>query len=348
MQINTIEKQIAIIVWKLRNCYNLIIPRPYIERNRLTMKKATRSGKRGAVSKRVDNFEFLLLCLPAILLIFCFAYIPMGGIVIAFEKFNVAGGRFGSPWVGFKNFEFFFKSSDAWRTVRNTLGLNLLFMAVGLVASVAFAQMCFSLRRKSAIKVYQTVAIIPSFLSWVVVGYLVYALLKPVGGLVNQVLQKMGHEAVKWYSDPQYWPVILLITSLWHGVGNGSLFYFASLMGIDPEYFEAAALDGATKWQQFRYVTLPFLVPLIVIMQILNIGNIFRADFGLFFNVTRDSGALYPTTDVIDTYIYRALIQVGDIGMSAAVGLFQSVVGFVLILTTNFIVRRIDKDSALF
>ena len=312
------------------------------------MKKTKQPGKRKLTSTGADNFEFFLLALPAILLIFCFAYIPMGGIVIAFEKFNVAGGIFGSPWVGLKNFEFFFKSSDAWRTVRNTLGLNLMFMTVGLVASVAFAQMCFSLRRKAAIKTYQTITIIPSFLSWVVVGYLVYALLKPAGGLVNQVLQSAGGEGVKWYSTPQYWPLILLATSLWHGVGNGSLFYFASLMGIEPDYFEAAALDGATKWQQFRYVTLPFLVPLIVIMQTLNIGNIFRADFGLFFNVTRDSGALYLTTDVIDTYIYRALIQIGDIGMSAAVGLFQSVVGFFLILTTNFIVRRIDRDSALF
>ena len=312
------------------------------------MKRKSPSKKQKLTSMGVDNLEFLLLQLPAILLVLCFAYIPMGGIVIAFEKFNVDGGILGSPWVGLKNFRFFFKSSDAWRTVRNTLGLNLLFMTVSLVASVAFAQMCFSLRRKSAIKVYQTITIIPSFLSWVVIGYLVYALLKPVGGLVNQVLQKVERDGVKWYSEPQFWPLILLVTTLWRGVGNGSLFYFASLMGIEPDYFEAAALDGATKWQQFRYVTLPFLVPLIVIMQILNIGNIFRADFGLFFNVTRNSGTLYPTTDVIDTYIYRALIEVGDIGMSAAVGLFQSVVGFILILASNFIVRRIDRDSALF
>lgn len=305
-------------------------------------------NKSALTSKRLDNVQLALLALPAVALLFIFAYIPMGGIVIAFEKFQVSGGVFGSPWVGFKNFEFFFKSSDAWRTIRNTIGLNFLFMVVGLIGSIAFAMMCFYLRSKRSIKAYQTITIIPSFLSMVVVGYLVYALLKPNGGVINQLVQAFGGDPVKWYSEPKYWPVILLIVTLWCGVGNGSLFYFASLMGIEPDYFEAASLDGATKWQQFRYIILPFLVPLITIMQTLNIGKIFRADFGLFFNVTRDAGALYPTTDVIDTYIYRALIKVGDIGMSAAVGLFQSVCGFVLILITNFIVRRIDKDSALF
>lgn len=311
--------------------------------------KAKSRPPRGSLkSKTLDNLQFALLALPAVFLVFLFCYIPMGGIVIAFERFNVAGGIFGSPWVGLKNFEFFFRSSDAWRTIRNTLGLNLLFMAGGLVFSVVFAMMCFHLRSKKAIKVYQTVALIPGYLSMVVVGYLVYAFLKPSGGFFNQLLAVFGQDAVSWYSNPQYWPLILLIVSLWHGVGSGSLFYFASLMGISTEYFEAAKLDGATKWQQFRFIILPFLVPLITIMQILNIGKIFRSDFGLFFNVTRNIGALYPTTDVIDTYIYRSLIQVGDIGMSAAVGLMQSVCGFVLILITNWIVRRIDPDSALF
>ncbi|MDF2925232.1 MAG: carbohydrate transporter rane protein 1, family [Paenibacillaceae bacterium] len=306
------------------------------------------TAKKTLTTKRLDNLQFLVLALPAILLLVTFAYIPMGGVVIAFEKFNVTKGIWGSPWIGLKNFEFFFKSSDAWRTIRNTLGLNLLFMSVGLVASISFAMLCFYLRSKRAIKIYQTVTLVPSFLSMVIVGYLVYSLLKPSGGVVNQLVTAFGGTPVNWYSQPQYWPVILLVTILWHGVGNGSLFYFASLMGIDTDYFEAASLDGATRWQQFRYIIIPFLIPLIVIIQTLNIGKIFRSDFGLFFNVTQDSGALYATTDVIDTYIYRSLIQIGDIGMSAAVGLFQSGVGFVLILLTNFIVRRIDSDSALF
>ncbi len=304
--------------------------------------------RRALTSRRLDNLQFLILAFPAIGLLFIFSYIPMGGIVIAFEKFNVLKGIWGSPWIGLKNFEFFFKSSDAWRTIRNTLGLNFLFMAAGLLGSISFAMMCFYIRSRKAVKVYQTVTLIPGFLSMVIVGYLFYSLLKPSGGIVNQLIEALGGNPVNWYSEPRFWPIILLIAVLWHGVGQGSLFYFASLMGIDTDYFEAASLDGATRWQQFRYIILPFLIPLIVIIQTLNIGKIFRSDFGLFFHVTQDSGALYATTDVIDTYIYRSLIQIGDIGMSAAVGLFQSAVGFVLILLTNYIVRRIDSDSALF
>ena len=185
---------------------------------------------------------------------------------------------------------------------------------------------------------YQTVTLMPSFLSWVVVGYMVYALLMPGPmGLVNQIIMLFGGEPVDWYSQPGYWPVILLIVKLWHGVGYNSLFYYASLMGIDKEFFEAAQLDGATKTQEFRYIILPFLKPIIIVMTLLNIGNIFRADFGLFFNVPRNVGALYPATDVIDTYVYRALTQLGNVGMSAAVGLVQSVVGFALILATNLV-----------
>ncbi len=299
-------------------------------------------------SKKLDNIQLLLLALPAIVLVFVFAYVPMAGIVLAFKQFRVSLGVFGSPWVGLKNFEFYFKSADAWRTIRNTLGMNFLMIAVHLVFNIAFALLCFNLRSKHAIKVYQTVTIVPSFLSWVVVGYLVYALLKPAGGIMNQMIELLGGDPVKWYSVPNKWPIILLLTSLWHGVGSGSLFYFASLVTIEKDYFEAASLDGATKWQELRYIILPFLMPLIVILQILAIGNIFRADFGLFFNVTRDSGALYPTTDVIDTYIFRALISLGNIGMSAAVGVFQSIVGFVLILTTNYIVNKIEPDNAFF
>ncbi len=312
--------------------------------------QATQQKVRGSLmtGKRSDNIQLFLLALPAILLLVVFAYIPMAGIIIAFKQFNVSKGIFGSPWIGFKNFEFFFRTADAWRTIKNTLGMNFLIMATSLVANIAFALLCFNLRRKMAIKAYQTITIIPSFLSWVVVGYLVYALLKPTGGILNQIIVAFGGDAVKWYSEPSKWPVILVLVSLWHGVGNGSLFYFASLMTIEEDYFEAASLDGANKLQEFRYIILPHLVPLIIIMQILAIGRIFRADFGLFFNVTRDSGMLYPTTDVIDTYIYRALFAIGNIGMSAAVGLFQSVVGFVLIIFTNWTVKRIEPDNALF
>lgn len=296
----------------------------------------------------MDNMQFLVLALPAILLIFVFCYLPIGGIVLAFKGFNVQLGIFGSPWVGFKNFEFFFTSNDAWRVVRNTIGLNALFIVGRTTCSVAFAILMFGLLNKISIKVYQTITIIPSFLSWVVIGYMVYALLDPTKGFVNKILVSLGGPEVQWYSEPAYWPVILLLVTLWQGVGSGSVFYFASLMGIEKDYFEAADLDGASRWQQFRYISFPFLLPLITIFTILDIGKIFRSDFGLFFNVTRNVGALYPTTDVIDTYIYRCLMKLNDIGMSSAVGLFQSVVGFVLILGTNLIVRKIEPDNALF
>ena len=295
-----------------------------------------------------DNLQFFALALPAIALLFVFCYIPMAGIILAFKRFRVDLGIFGSEWVGFKNFTFFFTSSDAWRVVRNTLGINLLFITFGTVFGVLLALMMFKIRNQRAVKAYQTVALMPSFLSWVVIGYMTYALLRPNGGLINQALKAFGAEGVNWYGKPEAWPLILLLVNLWHGAGYSSLFYYASLMGIDSEYFEAAQLDGASSVQQFWYIILPFLSPLITVMTILNIGKIFRADFGLFFSTTRDVGALYPTTDVIDTYVYRALISLGDVGMSAAVSLFQSAVGFVLILARNLIVRRIEPDNALF
>lgn len=316
-------------------------------------KSSQRKPKNGRLkhlrSKHIDNIQLLILALPAIVLLFVFCYIPMGGIILAFKKFRVDLGIFDSPWVGFENFEFFFPSSDAWRVVRNTLGMNFLFILFTTVFSVLFAVMMYRLRGRRLVKTYQTITLMPSFLSWVVVGYMVYALLMPgPSGLINQIIMLFGGEPIDWYSQSGYWPVILLVVKLWHGVGYNSLFYYASLMGIDKEYFEAAQLDGATKSQELRYIILPFLKPIIIVMTLLNIGNIFRADFGLFFNVPRNVGALYPTTDVVDTYVYRALTQLGDVGMSAAVGLVQSLVGFVLILVTNLIVRKIDPESALF
>lgn len=308
-------------------------------------RSTTRSLNKSSV---IDNFQLLTLSLPTILHLFIFCYIPMFGIILAFKNFKVNLGIFKSPWVGFKNFEFFFTSEDAWRVTRNTIGLNFLFIIFGLIFAVIFALMMFELKKRIFVKTYQTIAILPSFISWVIVGYMTYAVLETNKGMLNNVLSVFGIEKISWYSQAQYWPVILLLVSLWHGVGYGSIVYFAGLMGIDTEYFEAAALDGATKLQQIRYISLPFITPLITILTILSIGRIFRSDFGLFFNVTRDIGALYPTTDVIDTYVYRALMSIGDIGMSSAVGLFQSVVGFVLILLTNFIVRKIEPDNSLF
>ncbi len=312
-------------------------------------KKGRTEKKKSRRSTRIDNVQLFILALPAIILLFVFCYIPIGGVILAFKKFKVNLGILGSPWSGLDNFRFFFTSSDAWRVIRNTLGMNFLFIVFTTLCSVLFAVIMFNLRNRRMVKLYQTTTLMPSFLSWVVVGYMVYALLMPGEmGLINQVLTLFGAEPVDWYARAAYWPVILLLVKLWHGVGYNSLFYYASLMGIDASFFEAAQLDGATKSQQFSYIILPSLKPVIIVMTLLNIGNIFRADFGLFFNVPRNVGVLYPTTDVVDTYVYRALTQLGDVGMSTAVGLVQSLVGFVLILITNLVVRRIDPESALF
>lgn len=312
-------------------------------------KKVRTEKRKSRKSTRIDNIQLFILALPAIILLFVFCYIPIGGLVLAFKKFKVNLGIFGSPWSGLNNFRFFFTSSDAWRVIRNTLGMNFLFIVFTTLCSVLFAVIMFNLRNRRMVKLYQTTTLMPSFLSWVVVGYMVYALLMPGEmGLINQIRKLFGAAPIDWYARAAYWPVILLLVKLWHGVGYNSLFYYASLMGIDNSFFEAAQLDGATRSQQFFYIILPSLKPVIIVMTLLNIGNIFRADFGLFFNVPRNVGVLYPATDVVDTYVYRALTQLGDVGMSTAVGLVQSLVGFVLILITNMVVRRIDPESALF
>lgn len=295
-----------------------------------------------------ENVQLLSLAMPTILLLGVFAYWPMFGVVLAFKDYKVPKGIWGSPWVGFKNFEFFLKSQDAWRVTRNTLGLNLMFIVVGIVCGVVFALIMFEVKRARQVKIYQTVSIIPSFLSWVAVGYIVYALLDPTKGVVNQVIEFFGGTQIAWYSEPKYWPVILLITKTWQSVGLGSIIYYAALMGVDSELYEAAEIDGAGKLQKTWFVSLPQIVPIIIIMGILDIGKIFRADFGLFYNVTRDVGALYSTTDVIDTYVFRSLMSQGNIGMSSAVGLFQSIICFVTLMLTNAIVRRVSPENSLF
>lgn len=314
-------------------------------------KRKNQKGGKGGIRENVikGNLSFALLALLGLILLFVFNYLPMGGIVLAFKKFNVTKGILGSDWIDpwYSNFRFFFNSENAWRVTRNTILLNLMFIVVGTVLCIIFAIMMFYIRKKWCVKTYQTIAIMPSFLSWVVVGYMAYAILAE-NGFMNNIIASLGKDPVSWYSDPEKWPMILLCFYIWHGMGYDSLFYYASLVGIDKSYFEVAALDGATVWQELRYIILPSLKQLIIILFILHIGNIFRGDFGLFWNLTRNNSLLYSTTDVVDTFIYRSLTQIQNVGMSTAVGFFQSVVGFVLILITNAIVKRIDKDSALF
>lgn len=288
------------------------------------------------------------MCFPAILCLFVFNYVPMGGLVLAFKDFRYDKGIFGSAWVGFENFKFFLQSDNAWRITRNTIGFNLLFLFLGTVIAVVFALMLNEIISRGAKKFYQTTMFLPYFLSWVVVGYMLYAFLDQNNGIFNIILGKLGHDKVLWYIKPNLWVFLLPLIYIWKSVGYNSVIYYASLMSIDSSYFEAAALDGANKLQMMWYISLPHLKPLIIMMTILGIGKIFNSDFGLFFQATKDSPALYPVTDVLDTYVYRALRVTGDIGMSSAVGFYQSVVGFVLVLATNAVVRKIDADNAMF
>ncbi len=294
------------------------------------------------------NFPFLLMAAPGFLLLLVFSYLPMFGVVIAFKNYRAAQGIWGSAWIGFKNFEFLVRTPDLQRITTNTIFLNTLFILTGLIGAIGLALLLNEVRVKLAARIYQTVIFFPFIISWVIVGYFSFALLNYENGLVNGVVRGLGIEPISWYNSPEQWPAILTITNLWKGVGYGSVIYLAAMLGINQEFYEAAMLDGANKLQQIRYITLPFLIPVVIIVMLLAIGKIFYADFGMFYYVTRDSKLLYPTTDVIDTYVFRALRVNADIGMAAATGLYQSVIGFALVIFSNWVVKRIDPDRSLF
>jgi putative aldouronate transport system permease protein len=291
--------------------------------------------------------ELIILSIPAVLILFVVCYIPMFGIVIAFKNYRFDQGIFGSAWVGFQNFEFFFKSSDAFRIVRNTLGYNLTFIMLGTLVSVTLAILLNEISR-FWVKLYQTILFLPYFLSWVVGGYIVLSFLDSQYGLLNHLLVYWGKQPIDWYSSAQYWPYIIVLMNLWKGVGFSALIYYTGILGIDSEYYEAARIDGANRYQMAMHITVPLLRRLIIILFILAVGNIFRADFGLFYFVPNNSGILYSSTDVMDTYAFRALRALGDIPMSSAVSVFQSVVGLITVLSANFVIKKMDKDAGLF
>lgn len=305
-----------------------------------------KATKQNSMKKREQHL-LAMAALP-IIQIFIFCYIPMFGLIIAFKDFRYNKGIFGSNWVGFDNFKFFLTSSDFSRIAWNTIYLNFVFIIMEIIFAVLVAVLLFEITSRKATKIYQTVMITPNFLSWVVVSYMVYAFLNPEYGFVNSTLVNLGFDKINWYGEPKFWPAILTISVLWKSVGMKSIYYYAGLMGIDTSLFEAAEIDGANKLQQIRYIMLPCLRQLVIMLFILSVGNIFRADFGLFYQVPRNIGALYPTTDVMDTYIFRSLKEVGDMSMSSAAGFLQSVVGFVTVMITNQITKKIDSDSALF
>lgn len=295
------------------------------------------------------NFALLSMLLPGTLALLLFSYVPMAGIIIAFKDINYAKGILGSDWIGFKNFEFFLKTPDAWRITRNAILYNASFIIIGTIAAVGVAVLLDGLRTKKMSRFYQGVMFLPYFFSWIVISTLVFSFLSTDLGFFNKVLfPALGIPTVNWYIEPVYWPFIIVFTNLWKYTGYGSVVYLAAIAGIDQNCFEAAALDGASRWQTVRHVMIPLISYLIIIQVMLQIGRLFYSDFGLFYQVPQNMGPLFPATDVIDTYVYRTLINVGDIGMSAAAGLYQSAVGFVLVLASNLVVRRIDPEKSLF
>lgn len=305
-------------------------------------------SKKGSFRKDLKKYlPLLMLTSPAIIYFILFHYAPMVGVVMAFKDFNYNLGIFGSEWVGWKNFEFFFTSNDAWRLLRNTVGYSLLFMVVGTIVALTMTLLLFEIKSKFALKVHQTSMLLPNFLSWVLVGFITFIFLNPTNGAINQLLNFIGLESQNWYQVPKFWPYILTITNLWKGVGMSIIIYFAALLGVDPQLYEAAKIDGASKFKQALHISIPALMPVFIILNILALGDIFGGDFGLFYQIPRDVGLLYPTTDIIDTYIFRGL-RTGDLSVTAAVGLFQSTVGLVMIIIVNYIVRKIIPDKALF
>lgn len=272
---------------------------------------------------------------------------PLPGLVIAFKQYNARNGIFGSKWIGFKNFEYLFKTSDAWIITRNTILYNVAFIIVNTVMAIMVAVILSELngRRK---KVYQSVILLPNLISTVIIGYLVFSFFSVENGFVNNtILPLLGMEPMDWYSQPKYWPLIIIFVSAWKSVGYNCIVYLATILGFDRAYYESALVDGATRWKQFKYITLPLLKPTIIMLTLMAVGRIFYSDFGLFYQVPMNQGALYSVTNTIDTYVYRGLLQLGNISMSAAAGLYQSVVGFILVLGANMLVRKVDKDSAL-
>ncbi|WP_246313864.1 ABC transporter permease [Paenibacillus foliorum] len=302
-----------------------------------------------SIRKHKKYMALYLMVLPGVIYLIINNYIPMLGIVIAFKDVNFAQGILGSDWVGLKNFEYLFKTEDAFIITRNTILYNIVFIALNLVVAVALAVLLNELKNKFLLRFYQSAILLPHLMSSVIIGYLVYSLLSMETGLMNNtILPLFGLEGVMWYSDPKYWPFILTFVKVWSTAGYLCIVYFAAVVGIDQEYYEAATLDGANKIQQILKITIPAITPVIIVMTLLQIGRIFHSDFGLFYQVPLDSGVLMPTTNVIDTYVYRALLKSGDIGMASAAGVYQSIVGFIIIMIANYAVKRINPDNSLF
>lgn len=309
------------------------------------MEKAIAKGKK----TKFKNLPLFMIALPGIVYLLINNYVPMFGVFLAFKNYSLRKGVFGSDWCGLQNFEFLFKTKDAWIMTRNTILYNVAFIVIGTIVAIAIAVMMCELGERKRVKIFQASLLLPNLLSWVVIGFIAYAFLNADTGFINKtILAGLGLNLVSWYSYTGAWPAILIIVNLWKNMGYQSIVYMASISGIDKSIYEAAAIDGATKMQQIFKITLPMLKPTVITLTLMSIGRIFYSDFGLFYQVPQNSGALFNVTQTIDTYVYRGLMELNDVGMSAAAGLYQSLVGFILVLVANAIVRKLDSDNALF
>jgi len=312
-----------------------------LERSIMKTKKKLHWKKIGAV---------YLMMFPALAYFFINNYLPMLGIVIAFKKVNYGLGVLKSPWTGLDNFQFLFSSGNAWLITRNTIFYNMGFIILNTVLGIVIAILLNEIQNKMATKVYQTVILLPYLMSWVVASYLVYAFLGGDTGFINNtILPLLGSDkTIAFYQETKYWPFILFFVSQWKGIGFNMILYYACIIGIAPDYYEAARVDGAKKWQEIKTITLPFLKPTIITMVILSIGKMFYSDFGLFYQIPQNSGMLYSVTQTIDTYVYNALMTQNNLGMSAAASFYQSIVGFILVIAANAVIRKISRENAMF
>lgn len=296
----------------------------------------------------VRNRVLLLMCLPAMLFFVVFSYAPMPGAWIAFTNFNYRDGIFGSPFVGLRNFEFLVQSGQLWLLTKNTVLYNLAFIVLGNFLQIAIAIMLNEVRSKYFKKISQAVMFLPYFISVVLIGVIAFNLLNYDTGYINALITQTGGDPIKIYSIAGAWPIIIILFQLWQSTGYGSIVYFAAIMGIDNSLFEAAAIDGASAWQRIRYVILPSLKPTFIILLLFSLGGIMNGNFGLFWNLVGNNAALFQTTDIIETSVYRMIISQNNFTSSTAVGLYQSLFGFALVMLANWIVRKINEDYALF
>jgi len=314
------------------------------------MKKLKKEKLKKDLKSLWRDRELIIMSLPAVILVVMFKILPWSGLQLAFKKFSYAKGIFGSPWVGLDNFKFLFLSGDTFiRITRNTVGYYVLFTAVGTVGAVALAIMLNEMIFKRSAKIMQSVMIMPTFISYVAITFIVNAFLDYRVGMINHAITSGGGEAIQFYIEAKYWPLILTIVRIWKNVGYSSVLYLSVLAGVDPEMYDAAAIDGANTFQKIRYITIPMLVPMISIRLLMSLGNIMESDTGLFYRVTKNTGALYPTTQVLDSYVLNAIMDTGgNFSTTAAVTFYQSIVGFAMTMVVNMIVRKKSPEHALF